>query len=201
MLKSYLSDRYVRVKQEDEYSELKQIKAGVPQGGVLGPVLYLLHASDLPQHGEADVTTFADDTAIMGVRDSVEEATEKLQRPVDKVSDWTRKWLIKLNEAKLVHVDFTNKRCHHIQTTINGKVIPHSNTMKYLGMTLDAKLRRKAHVKKKCVELGLKYNKMYWLMGRKSACRCTIIYAVQTNFEACVGLRDTAVGMQETEQH
>jgi len=55
----------------------------------------------------------------MAVGDSVEEATEKLQRAVDKVNNWTRKWLIKLNEAKSVHVDFTNKRCQHIPITIN----------------------------------------------------------------------------------
>ena len=62
----------------------------------------------------------------MAVGDSVEEATEKLQQAVDKVNNWTRKWLIKLNEAKSVHVYFTNKRCQHVPITTNDKVIPHS---------------------------------------------------------------------------
>jgi len=104
----------------------------------------------------------------MTVGDGIEEATEKL-RAVDEVNNWTRKWLIKLDEAKSVHVDCTNKRCQHIPITINDKVVPHSNTAKYLGMTLDAKLHWKARVKKKCNKLGLKYKKMYWLMGRRSA--------------------------------
>jgi ABC-type cobalamin transport system permease subunit len=52
---------------------------------------------------------------------------------------------------------------------MNGKAIPHSQTAKYLGMTLDAKLRWKVHVMKKREELGLKYKRMYWLMGRRSA--------------------------------
>jgi len=98
------------------------------------------------------MATFADDTTIMAVQDSVEEATEKLQRAVNKVNNWTRKWLIRLNEGKSVHVDFTNKRCQHIPITINDKVTPHSNTAKYLGMMLDAKLCWKAHVKKICKE-------------------------------------------------
>jgi hypothetical protein len=52
---------------------------------------------------------------------------------------------------------------------MNGKTIPHSQTAKYLGMTLDAKLRWKVHVKKKREELGIKYKQMYWLMGRRLA--------------------------------
>ena len=75
----------------------------------------------------------------------------------DEINNWTRKWLIKLNEGKSIHVNFTNQRCHHIPMLMNGKTIPHSQTAKYLGMTLDAKLRWKVHVKKKREELGLKY--------------------------------------------
>jgi hypothetical protein len=85
------------------------------------------------------------------------------------VQSWTRKWRIKLNEAKSVHVDFTNKRVEHKPIYINHQVVPYENTAKYLGMTLDAKLRWKPHVKKKQEELILKYRKMYWLMGRYSA--------------------------------
>jgi hypothetical protein len=48
ILKSYLSERYFRAKQEDEYFGLKPIKTGVPQGSVLGPVLYLMYTSDIP---------------------------------------------------------------------------------------------------------------------------------------------------------
>jgi hypothetical protein len=51
---------------------------------------------------------------------------------------------------------------------MNGNATPHSQTATYLGMTLDAKLRRKVHVIK-TEDLGLKYRKMYWLMGRRSA--------------------------------
>jgi hypothetical protein len=48
-------------------------------------------------------------------------------------------------------------------------VRPHCSTAKSLGMTLDTKLRWKAHIKEKRKELGLKYKRMHWLMGRRSA--------------------------------
>jgi hypothetical protein len=70
-------DVYFKVKQEHEYSGLKPIKAGVPQGSVLGPVLHLLYTSDLPQPEGTTVATFADDTALMAVEGDVAEATAK----------------------------------------------------------------------------------------------------------------------------
>jgi hypothetical protein len=92
----------------------------------------------------------------MAVEADVEEVTVKLQRAAADINNWTRQWLIKLNEDKSTHVNFTNGRCHHIPIIMNGKTIPHSQTAKYLDMMLEAELRWKVHVKKKREELGLK---------------------------------------------
>ena len=168
ILESYITDRYFRVKQEEAYSELKEIRAGVPQGSVLGPVLYLLYTCDIPTIEIGTIATFADDTAILAVGETIEDATEKLQTSVNKIHEWTRKWRIKLNEIKSAHVDFTNKNVQHLPVFLNNKQIPYSNSAKYLGITLDAKLRWRAHVKKKREELEIKYKKMYWLIGRNA---------------------------------
>ena len=60
-----LTERFLGIMQGDAYSELKEIKAGVPQGSVLGPVLYLLYTSDLPKLEDRTVAAFADDNAIL----------------------------------------------------------------------------------------------------------------------------------------
>jgi len=70
-----------------------------------------------------------------------------------------KKWHTKLNESKSVHINFTNRRFEQIPVTINNQNVPCANTAKYLGMTLDAKLRWKAHVKNKREELDLRYKK------------------------------------------
>lgn len=169
ILSSYLTDRLFRIKQDEEYSTLREIKAGVPQGSILGPILYLLYTSDLPQFQEITVATFADDTAIMAVGSNVGEATNKLQKASDKLYLWTKRWKIKLNELKSVQVNFTNKPIQNPPAVkLNGVDIPHENKAKYLGMTLDVKLKWKEHVKKKRIELEQKYREMYWLLGRKS---------------------------------
>ena len=62
ILKSYISDRLFRVRYDQEYSELKKIEAGVPQGSVLGPTLYLLYTRDIPVGNHTIMATFANHT-------------------------------------------------------------------------------------------------------------------------------------------
>jgi hypothetical protein len=64
ILKSYLHNRHFQLKVEDSYSDLP-VNAGVPQGSVLGPLVYLLYTADVPTSPEFTIATFADDTAIL----------------------------------------------------------------------------------------------------------------------------------------
>lgn len=168
LLKSYLTNRHFRVKSEDSYSDLMLIKAGVPQGSVLGPILYLLYMHDVPTSSTSTTATFADDTGYLAVEETVEDSTNELQSILNKFVTWTKTWRIKLNESKSTHIVFTNKKIKHCPIFINGIKIPHANTAKYLGMTLDTKLRWKEHIKKKRDELNIKFRKIYWLLGRNS---------------------------------
>jgi hypothetical protein len=79
LLKSYLTNRHFCVKHEDLYSELKLIKAGIPQGRVLGPVLYLLYINDVPTTSNSTMATFADNIAVTATGETVEGSTRKLQ--------------------------------------------------------------------------------------------------------------------------
>lgn len=169
LLASYVSERFFRIKHDEEYSELKEIKAGVPQGSVLGPILYLLYTSDLPHPVNVKIATFADDTALISTAKDVEDATEKLQSACNQILNWTKQWKIKLNELKSIHVNFTNKKLVDVPSVrINDVKVPYANTAKYLGMTLDVKLRWKEHIKKKKAELDITFRQLYWLIGRKS---------------------------------
>ncbi|KAI5750924.1 hypothetical protein M8J77_002517 [Diaphorina citri] len=168
ILESYLLERFFRIKQEDSYSELKSVNAGVPQGSVLGPILYLLYTSDMPEDEKNTTATFADDTAFLTVGDHTQETSAELNQTLSKFQRWTAKWRIKLNESKSVHVDFTYRNLPYMPIYLNNVVIPYSNQAKYLGMTLDTKLKWKEHVKKKKDQLNVKFGKMYWLIGRYS---------------------------------
>ena len=74
-------------------------------------------------------------------------------------NDWTR---------RTQHVNFTYKREDPLPVRINHQTVPYANTAKYLGMTLDAKLRWKEHIKVKRLQLDILRRKMNWLLGRNS---------------------------------
>lgn len=163
-----MKHRYFRVKQKQYYSEIKKIEAGVPQGSILGPILYLLYTSDIPLPKNSTIATFADDTCILNIGDNEIESSAKLQKSVDSILEWTATWRLKLNENKSTHVNFTNKTINYIPIKISNNTVPYSNCAKYLGMTLDAKLKWKEHIKIKSIELKLKLQKLNWMIGRKS---------------------------------
>ncbi|KMQ93306.1 rna-directed dna polymerase from mobile element jockey-like protein [Lasius niger] len=168
LLKSYLQDRCFRVRYEDTYFSFRKIAAGVPQGSVLGPTLYLLYTADIPRGPEVRVATFTDDTAILATGDNTVITTTKLQRALNRIVEWTKQWRIKLNESKSQHINFTLKKEAPLPITINQQVVPYSNSAKYLGMTLDVKLRWKEHVKIKRKQLNNMRSKMEWMIGRNS---------------------------------
>jgi hypothetical protein len=107
ILESYLSDRQSRTRVKDEVSALFPIKSGVPQGSVLGPLLYILFTSDLTQAPNVTVGTFADDTAILTSHTNVKRVSSTLQEYLHILSRWLQKWKIKVNETKSSYLTFT----------------------------------------------------------------------------------------------
>ncbi|CAG4981135.1 unnamed protein product [Colias eurytheme] len=110
LLASYLSERMFRVKYGDARSALHSCYAGVPQGSVLGPTLYNIFTSDLPQLPNVTVATYADDAAFLACNTNPEEATNLLQVQLDYTNEWLNKWRIKASVPKSHHITFTLRR-------------------------------------------------------------------------------------------
>ncbi|KAL4107965.1 hypothetical protein QTP88_018234 [Uroleucon formosanum] len=138
LLESYLADRQFRVIHKEAITEWKDISAGVPQGSVLGPILYLLYTADIPNDDNITLAMFADDTAILSTRNSQFTATDNLQKSIDNIFAWTRRWKIKINSDKSVQVNYTLRKTENIQIVLNKSPIPQKDSAKYLGMHLDS---------------------------------------------------------------
>lgn len=166
--KSYLSSRSFYVKVNDDFSNILQIKAGIPQGSVLGPVLYTIFTSDMPTVGDITVATYADDTAFLYSNESPTEASRIIQIQLNSVQHWLTKWNIKVNTQKSKHVTFTLRRDNCPSVFLNGTELPSATEVNYLGLHLDRRLTWKEHIKAKRKQLDIKFKQMYWLLGPKS---------------------------------
>ena len=81
-------------------SEFLNCDVGVPQGSILGPLLFLLYLNDLPEILESQADSYADDTTLTATGDSIQEVEEKLTRDGCKVSLWMKSNTLKLNPQK-----------------------------------------------------------------------------------------------------
>lgn len=168
LLKSYLSERTFQTKVNEAKSDYFSISSGVPQGSVLGPLLYVLYTSDLPTAQNAITGTFADDTAILSCHEDPQIASNITQNNLDNLQQWLKKWKIKVNESKSAHITFTLRKETCPAVTINNVQIPQTQAVKYLGLHLDNKLTWKQHITKKRKQMELKARELQWLIGRKS---------------------------------
>ncbi|KAH8394325.1 hypothetical protein KR215_002096, partial [Drosophila sulfurigaster] len=78
----------------------------VPQGSVLGPVLYTLYTADMPATNNCTIATYADDTAILATSSSRDEASQLLQSELSLIEAWFLRWKIKINSLKSVQITF-----------------------------------------------------------------------------------------------
>jgi hypothetical protein len=169
LLESFLENQCFRVTHESELSQWHPIQAGVPQGSVLAPMLYLLYAADAPNQNGETTAMFADDTAILSTANTFTEANNKLQRSLISFNDWTNKWRVKINATKSKHVVFTlNTKYAFFPVQLGNDIIPRHNSAKYLGITLDAKLNWSEHITIKKATVKEKLRNLYWILNRKS---------------------------------
>ncbi len=98
-IEEYLSNRRQRVCVRGEVSDWRDVTSGVPQGSFLGPILFLVYVNVLPEGLDSFLSMFADDAKIMR-RIETEDDSRRLQDDLDRLSEWSNKWLLKFNPSK-----------------------------------------------------------------------------------------------------
>jgi hypothetical protein len=135
-ISNYLNSRLQRVVLPGVESELSNIAAGVPQGSILGPLLFLVYINDIVSDIGSDINLFADDTSLYLVVNCPRDAANKLQLDINKISDWADKWLVTFNPAKSESLVISRKlyKHPHPPVAMSGSNISPVNSHKHLGL-------------------------------------------------------------------
>lgn len=152
---SYLSNRQQRTKVNNTISDSRAIAVGVPQGSILGPLLFVIYVNDLPlQVQRCKMVLYADDTAIFYAAKSMEEVESVLVSEMNKIEQWLQCNKLTLNASKSKYMLFgTTARINstqdlHIQ--VKGTDIKRTSAIKYLGLWLDENLTWSTYIDKLC---------------------------------------------------
>ena len=163
-IKNFLHNRNQVVIVNNTESEIKPVTSGIPQGSVLGPILFIVYINDLPEVVNSYVRIFADDTKIFKTI-QCEQDHDILQQDVVKLIDWSNKWKLKFNveKCKIIHYGFNNKKCVYY---MNELVIKEDICEKDLGVTFDSSLKFSTHIR----NIVCKANSRLGLIKRNFTC-------------------------------
>ena len=157
LLSNYLNNRKQRVVLNGSESSWGVINAGVPQGSVLGPLLFLIYINDLEDGIKSHVKFFADDTSLFSiVKDPVVSALN-LQHDLDRITEWACQWKMSFNpdptkQAEEILFSHKLNNPDHPPINFNNIEVKRVTDHKHLGLNLDPKLSFTKHI---CEKLEL----------------------------------------------
>ena len=145
-IQAFLGNRSQRVVIDGEESDSIPVNSGVPQGSVLGPILFLAYINDLPDGISSQVCLFADDTALY-LTIKGEENSSALQKDLDLLSVWEKKWDMQFNPSKCQVVQVTGfKSPIKSEYILHGQVLETVTCARYLGVDTRSNISWTSHI-------------------------------------------------------
>ena len=154
LLKNYLTNRKQRVVLNGSSSSFFDVESGVPQGSVLGPLLFLIYINDLEVDIKSKIKFFADDTMLFSVVSDPSKTASDLNHDLNIISKWAFQWKMAFNpepSKQAIELLFSHKikSTNHPPIFFNGIEVKKASEHKHLGLILDTKLSFSAHVTEK----------------------------------------------------
>ena len=143
---NFLNNRKQCVVVDGSFSNYADVESGVPQGTVLGPLLFLLHINDLPSCVNSKVRLFADDCLLYREIKNNQDQID-MQRDLDALMDWGSTWGMKFNAKKcnIMRVSRSRKPLQHFYS-LGNEILQEVSDAKYLGIQIDNKLDWNKHI-------------------------------------------------------
>ena len=162
-IQSFLTGRIQRVSVNGQLSSEEAVLSGIPQGSVLGPLLFVIYINDLPTHLDCSTLMFADDTKVYSQIHSPEDAY-KLQEDLVKLEKWSHDWLLVFHpdKCKIISIGRHEDIIYAHNYTLLGQELEHIDEEKDLGVIIDSELTFESHITSKVS----KANQMMGLVRR-----------------------------------
>jgi hypothetical protein len=162
---SYLNERSQVVYCNNTLSQPRDITIGVPQGSVLGPILFMIFSNDLPNNVHLGMCNmYADDTLVYIHGDSVTDAQHKLQKCVDSAVKWYETNNLVINAKKsntmVISKNYISDQSNDMSISICDEKIENVEEALYLGIKIDNKMSWTPHVNKLCKSLGYNISRL-----------------------------------------
>jgi hypothetical protein len=161
---SYLTNRKQKVTVEGEESEICDVLSGVPQGSILGPLLFLMYINDLPDvvNKTCKVALFADDAKVFREIKNINDAQD-LQLQLDNIIRWSVKWGMKFNATKCKVISFTRKLNAIVYDySMLGRILDKVDNINDLGITVTSNMSWNTHI----LNSVKKANRNLWMIKR-----------------------------------
>ena len=144
---TFLTTRKMRVMVDGEFSSEAAVISGVPQGTVLGPILFLVHINDLPDCVLSTVRLFADDCLLYRTIRNIQDHLA-LQKDLTELEKWANDWGMKFNATKCYILPIKKKSSYFYQ--LNNIILKEVNTNPYLGLNISNDLKWNSHINGVC---------------------------------------------------
>ena len=144
-IRGFLANRHQKVRVGSEHSQSERVLSGIPQGSILGPVLFTIFINDLPDCVESTCKVFADDTKVYNDPDN----KDILQKDLCHLQAWSQEWklLFNVQKCKVVHVGKKNPMTEYCMgTDANAEPITVCEEEKDLGVVFDNSLKFDVHI-------------------------------------------------------
>ena len=171
-LSDFLVGRLIQVNVNNSLSNQISPKAGLPQGSVLSPLLFLIYVNDLPtsHHKQTSLSQFANDTAQWAFSLNIHIAAKLLQQDLLKLAMWCAKWRIKLNPTKTKVIIFSRSilaRKTELKLKLFGETLKIYPQVKFPGIAFNSQLNFKKHFEEILDRCYTRYHRLRLLVSKK----------------------------------
>ena len=157
ILSSYLSERRQTVVVDGQKSDILDVKAGIPQGSRLGPLIFIIYMNHIKDNIQSDILIFADDTSLFASGSDPAETSAQLNRDLLQITNWASRWKVTFKAKKSKDIIFTKKYLNNSPPLLfNDNWIERVNVHKHLGLYLSSSLVWSAQIKELCLKANRK---------------------------------------------